>query len=64
MPWREGEEIPEAVKKEIFEALVVVQDEGKSVVESRLAITKKFGVNDAQIRSIEREGLNKLWPPL
>ena len=64
MPYREGDEIPEAVKKEIFEALVASQDDGKSVTESRLVITKQFGVNDAQIRSIEREGLNKLWPPL
>ena len=51
-------------RKDIFLALVNAQDEMKSVPESRNFIGQKFGLNDAEIRQIEREGLDNQWPPL
>lgn len=56
---------PEARRKEIFEALVAVQDTGKmSVPESRKAVAKQFGVTETVVRQIEHEGLDREWPPL
>lgn len=56
--------LPEARRKEIFLALVEAQDQELSVVQSRKVIAERFGVNDEQIRKIEREGLEQQWPPL
>ncbi len=56
---------PEARRKEIFLALVELQDEGGvSVAQSRRKIAERFGVNEFQIRLIESEGLEGQWPPL
>jgi hypothetical protein len=60
----EQKELPESVKKEIFLALVEAQDHEMSVTQSRKLIAEKFGVSDTQLRQIEREGLDKEWPPL
>lgn len=56
--------LPEDRRKEIFLALVEAQDQELSVVQSRKVIADRFGVNDDQIRKIEREGLEQQWPPL
>ena len=56
--------LPEDRRKEIFLALVEAQDQELSVVQSRKVIAERFGVNDEQIRKIEREGLEQQWPPL
>ena len=56
--------LPESKRKEIFQALVEAQDQEMSVSQSRQLITEKFGVSDAQLRDIEREGLDNQWPPL
>ena len=64
MPTREGEEMTEVVKKEIFEALVIAQDGGMTFAQSHKFVGEKFEVNESQIRRIEREGLDKQWPPL
>jgi hypothetical protein len=62
---REGEpQLPEERRREIFRALVDAQDQGMTVVQSRQAVTKRFGVSDRQLRQIEREGLDSGWPPL
>jgi hypothetical protein len=34
------------------------------VTQSRRAIAERFGVSEAQVRTIEREGLDGDWPPL
>jgi hypothetical protein len=60
----EQKELPESVRKEIFLALVEAQDHEMSVAQSRKLIAEKFGVSDIQLRQIEREGLDKEWPPL
>ncbi len=52
-------------RKEIFRNLVSTQDAGGvSVAQSRLTVTKRFGISDTQLRQIEDEGLDHEWPPL
>jgi hypothetical protein len=56
--------LSEAKRKEIFQALVEAQDQEMTVSQSYQAITERFGVSSAQLRNIEREGLDNQWPPL
>lgn len=58
------EPISVARRKEIFFALVDAQDRAKTVSDSRKLMAKRFGVTDAEIKQIEREGLDNEWPPL
>jgi hypothetical protein len=58
------EAIPEEVRREVFAALVEAQDLGDSVSESRAAIARRFNLSEQDVRMIEREGLDALWPPL
>jgi hypothetical protein len=51
-------------RKEIFLALVEAQDREMGVAQSRRLIAERFGVSEQQIRDIEREGLDRQWPPL
>jgi hypothetical protein len=60
----DAEPLPEARRKEIFLALVDAQDHDLGVAESRKVIAERFGVGEAQVRQIEREGLDRQWPPL
>jgi hypothetical protein len=48
----------------VFLALVEAQDQDMTVVQSRNAIAKRFGLSEQQVRRIEREGLDGNWPPL
>jgi hypothetical protein len=57
-------ELPEDRRKEIFRALVEAQDQGTSVADSRTSVASRFNITEAQLREIEREGLNETWPPL
>jgi len=54
----------ESRRKEIFAALVAEQDQSVDVMESRRIVAQRFGVSESDVRSIEREGLDKQWPPL
>jgi hypothetical protein len=56
--------IPEERRREIFRTLVEAQDRAVPVPESRAAVARDFGVSEAQVRSIEREGMDQNWPPL
>jgi hypothetical protein len=56
--------LPEPRRKNIFLILVVAQDNGASVAESRAIVAKRFGVTEQQIRRVEQEGLDNQWPPL
>ena len=58
------EQLPEARRKEIFQALVDAQDHEMGVAQSRKFIAEQFGVTENVIRDIEREGLEHEWPPL
>ena len=52
-------------KKEIFNALVVMQDQGDvSVADSKKRIMEQFHVTENQLRQIQEEGIEKEWPPL
>jgi hypothetical protein len=51
-------------KQEIFHALVTTQDLVQNVRKSYELVTEKFQLNDAELRKIEDEGLDKEWPPL
>lgn len=51
-------------RREIFENLVKTQDQGFPVPRSREMVTQKFDITEAQLKTIEEEGLEKEWPPL
>lgn len=59
-----GEQIPETRRKEVFLALVDAQDHEMTVTQSRKLIAEKFSLSEHQVREIEREGLDRQWPPL
>jgi hypothetical protein len=61
---RDDDRLPESRRKEIFLALVEVQDQRVPVARSRTLIAERFGVDEKEIIQIEREGLNNGWPPL
>ena len=56
--------IPEETRREVFAALVEAQDLGDSVQESRATVAHRFNLTEQDVRMIEREGLDALWPPL
>jgi hypothetical protein len=58
------DQLSEDRRKEIFMALVDAQDHEMGVVQSRQLIAERFGVSEQQVRQIEREGLDRQWPPL
>ena len=55
------EHLPESQRKEIFDALVDAQDHEMGVLHSRELVAKRFGVTEAKVREIEREGIG---PPV
>jgi hypothetical protein len=59
-----GDMPPEAMRKEIFHALVDAQDQKMSVSQSIRWIAERYGVSEDQVRLIETEGLDGQWPPL
>jgi hypothetical protein len=56
--------LSEEQRKEVFLALVDAQDHDMGVVQSRQHVAARYGVSETQVRRIEREGLDKGWPPL
>jgi hypothetical protein len=62
---RESEEpLSEERRKEIFQALVDAQDREMTVPQSYQFIQETYLVSEKQLRQIEREGLERQWPPL
>jgi hypothetical protein len=59
-----AERPPEARCKEVFLALVEAQDRDMTVAQSRKLVADRFGLTERQVRAIEREGLDRQWPPL
>ncbi len=51
-------------RKEIFLALVDAQDHEIDVAQSRRLVGQRFGISEGQVRQVEREGLDRRWPPL
>ena len=56
--------LSEERRREIFSALVEAQDQQMTVAQSREEVSKRFGLSQSQLRTIEREGLDSEWPPL
>ncbi len=50
--------------KEIFLALVELQDKGCPTETSRIRIADQFSISVSEVRHVEREGIAKKWPPL
>jgi hypothetical protein len=64
MSQNESEQGSESRRKEVFLALVTAQDQEMSVERSRREIAQRFGITEAEVVRIEREGLDNDWPPL
>lgn len=60
----ETNRLPEDRRKEIFLALVEAQDKELGVLQSREDVARRFDLSVAEVRQIEREGLDSSWPPL
>ena len=58
------EQLLEDRRKEIFLALVEAQDRDMDVPQSLRFVVQRFGVSERLVREIEREGLDRQWPPL
>ena len=59
-----SEQLSEDRRKAIFLAVVDAQDHDMDVAQSRRVVVQRFGVSESQVREIEREGLDRQWPPL
>jgi hypothetical protein len=59
-----GGRLPESRRQEVFLALVDAQDHDMAVAQSRQLVAERFGITEEQVREIEREGLDRQWPPL
>ena len=64
MSQNESELSSESRRKEVFLALVTAQDGDMPVAQSRKEIAQRFGITEAEVVRIEREGLDNNWPPL
>ena len=51
-------------RKEIFRDLVLAQDGGMPVTDSKQFVAQKHRITDAQLNQIMEEGEEKDWPPL
>jgi hypothetical protein len=52
-------------RKSIFHALVSAQDSGvHSVPESKQTVAAQYEITKEQLDLIEKEGVDKEWPPL
>jgi hypothetical protein len=60
----DAKRLPEERRREIFLALVEAQDKDQGVPQSREAVARRFDLSVAEVRQIEREGLDASWPPL
>jgi hypothetical protein len=64
-PPEPAEEPPEKRRRAIFLALADAQDLHElSPLQARQLIARRFGLSEARVREIEREGRERLWPPL
>ncbi len=64
MEQKRDELLSEPRRREIFLALVDAQDHDMGVAQSRQWVAERFGVSESQVLQIEREGLDREWPPL
>ena len=57
-------QLDEDKRKDVFRMLVRLQDVGRSVAQSRGQVANRYSVGVSEVLNIEREGINKSWPPL
>jgi hypothetical protein len=57
-------DLSDDARRAIFADLVSAQDEGQSVPASLEHVAARHGVSVEQVKAIEREGLDRGWPPL
>jgi hypothetical protein len=58
------EHLEEQNRREIFLALVQLQDSGFAAELSRTEIAVRFSIEVSEVKKIEREGIENEWPPL
>jgi hypothetical protein len=51
-------------RQSVFFALVETQDQGATVPESKKKVAAEYHLSPEQLDLIEKEGLDKDWPPL
>jgi hypothetical protein len=60
-----ADEQNEERRKEIFRALVEAEDYHEMArPQARHLIANRFKITESQVREIERQGMENLWPPL
>lgn len=57
-------DLPEPARRAIFADLVAAQDAGARVPDSRFSVAKQHNIEVDEVRRVEREGLDREWPPL
>jgi hypothetical protein len=57
-------DLSEVKRREIFSLLVLAQDMERNVTDSRELVLQQFRINRSWLLQIEREGLERCWPPL
>lgn len=63
-PHQPPEELSEERRMEIYQALADDQDLYEFTPEqARQRVAGRFGISEATLNEIEREGREKLWPP-
>jgi hypothetical protein len=64
-PHERGEEVAEDRRREIFRALFEADDlSDMTPAQARRLVARRFGVTENRVRQVEREGNERLWPPL
>jgi DNA-directed RNA polymerase sigma subunit (sigma70/sigma32) len=59
------DDLKEEQRRVIFRALVEAEDyQEMPRPQARRLIARRFGISEARVREIEREGMDRLWPPL
>jgi hypothetical protein len=59
------DDLKEDRRREIFQALVEAADyQEMTRAQARRLIAHRFGIPEARVDQIEREGMEQLWPPL
>jgi hypothetical protein len=59
------QELKEEQRREIFRSLVEAEDyQEMPRPQARRLVARRFGVTEARVQGIEREGMERLWPPL
>ena len=60
----EGDSVPEELKNDAFNLLVLGQDYAMNPDESREMVCVTYNLMDWEVRGIEQEGIARKWPPI